>query len=186
MVFRKEFVDALALLAVAFDRVVEQGDERPVLVGGGAVEFYTGGAVMSGDLDVVTDAQPVFEAALIDLGFRREDRPGHLLRGLYHPKLDIGVEVVSGSLFGGAGDKAKIRLVALRDSGQVAIAPLEDMIADRMGQYASTVNRVPAMLDQAVKLLRLADELDETYLDRRLQEETLGEFDLGYLKAQIP
>src|SRR6266704_3070912 len=104
MAFRKEFVDALTLLAVAFDRVVEQGYERPILVGGGAVEFYTGGAVVSGDFDVVTDAQVVFEAALVDLGFRREDRPGHLLRGLYHPTLDVGVECVSGPLFGGAGD----------------------------------------------------------------------------------
>src|SRR5882724_9171336 len=100
MSFRKEFVDALTLLAAAFDRVVEQGYERPVLVGGGAVEFYTGGAVVSGDFDVVTDAQTVFEAALVELGFKREDRRGRLLRGLYHPMLDIGIEVVSGSLFG--------------------------------------------------------------------------------------
>jgi len=80
MDFRKEFVDALTLLAAAFGRVVEQGYERPLLVGGGAVQFYTGGAVVSGDLDVVTDAQQVFEEVLVDLGFRREDRPGR--RGL--------------------------------------------------------------------------------------------------------
>jgi len=60
------------------------------------------------------------------------------------------------------------------------------MIADRIGQYASTTNRVPAMLDQAVKLFRLADQLDETYLDRRIRDETLGELDLKYLKAQPP
>jgi len=58
MAFRKAFVDALNLLAVAFDRVVEEGYERPVLVGGGAVEFYTSGAIVSGDFDVVTGAEP--------------------------------------------------------------------------------------------------------------------------------
>jgi hypothetical protein len=186
MAFRKEFVDALTLLAVAFDRVVEQGHERPVLVGGGAVEFYTGGAVMSGDLDVVTDAQLVFENALVDLGFKREDRPSRLLRGLYHATLGIDIEVVSGLLFDGASDKTKIRLVDVGEGHVVAIAPLEDMIADRMGQYAATTNHPPDMLAQAVKLLQLADKLDDAYLDRRIREETLDEFSSAYLKAQLP
>jgi hypothetical protein len=52
--YRPEFVAALALLAEAFEEVVVAGFERPVLVGGAAVEFYTGGAVASGDFDVVT------------------------------------------------------------------------------------------------------------------------------------
>jgi hypothetical protein len=30
--------------------------------------------------------------------------------------------------------------------------PVEDLIADRMGQYVSTDTRVPEMLDQAIKL----------------------------------
>ncbi len=57
MVYRREFVEALVLLADAFERVVASGHARPVLVGGAAVEFYTGGAVVSGDFDVVPDAQ---------------------------------------------------------------------------------------------------------------------------------
>jgi hypothetical protein len=104
------------------------------LVGGGAVEFYTGGAVVSGDFDVVTDAQQIFEAALVDLGFRREDRPSHPLRGLYHPTIGIDVEVVGGLLFDGPSDRARIRLVDVGAGNRVAIAALEDMIADRMGQ----------------------------------------------------
>ena len=66
----------------------------------------------------------------------------------------------------------------------MAIAPLEDMIADRMGQYASTPNRAPDMLGQAVKLLQLAEKLDDAYLDRRIRQETLDEFGLAYLKAR--
>jgi hypothetical protein len=64
----------------------------------------------------------------------------------------------------------------------VAIAPVEDMIADRMGQYASTTSRVPEMLDQAVKLFLLADALDEAYLEKRIREETLGELGLEFLR----
>jgi hypothetical protein len=91
MAFRAEFTEALGLLAVACDRMVGRAHKRPVIVGGAAVEFYTGSAVVSGDFDFVTDAQGAFEEILIELGFRREDRVGRLLRGLYHPDLEIGV-----------------------------------------------------------------------------------------------
>ncbi len=183
MAYRKEFVEALRLLAPAFERLVAEGQPRPVLVGGAAVEFYTGSAVVSGDFDVVTEAQDAFEAILLDLGFVREKRHGRLLRGLYHPDLEMGVEVVSGRLFDGACDETRIRLVDIRDGQRIAMAPVEDLIADRMGQYCATKARVPEMLDQAIKLYQLAEDVDEAYLDRRIQEETQGEYDIEYLKA---
>jgi hypothetical protein len=185
MVYRREFVEALVLLADAFERVVASGHARPVLVGGAAVEFYTGGAVVSGDFDVVTDAQGALESALIDLGFKREDRPQHLLRGLYHPDLEIGVEVVSGRLFDGASDETRVRLVDVRPGQRVAIAPPEDLIADRMGQYCSIPNRIPEMLDQAVKLYQLAGEVDDAYLEKRIREETQGECGIENLRSAI-
>ena len=36
---------------------MQAGYPRPILVGGAAVEFYTGGAVVSGDFDIVTPAE---------------------------------------------------------------------------------------------------------------------------------
>ena len=64
----------------------------------------------------------------------------------------------------------------------MAIAPIEDLIADRLGQYVSTPSRVPEMLDQAVKLFKFADSLDETYLDKRIREDTCGELGLEELR----
>jgi hypothetical protein len=80
MTYRPEFVQALQLLAEAFEALVAKGCDRPVLVGGAAVEFYTGGAVVSGDFDVVTAVQSALEGELIRLGFVKENRPGRLLR----------------------------------------------------------------------------------------------------------
>lgn len=37
---------------------------RPVLVGGGAAELYSGSALVTGDMDVTTPAQPQFEEEL--------------------------------------------------------------------------------------------------------------------------
>jgi hypothetical protein len=105
-------------------------------------------------------------------------------RRRYHPTLGIGVEVVSGALFDGASDRAKIRVVDVGNGHRVAIAAPKDMVADRLGQYCSTSNRVPPMLDQAVKMWQLAGDLDEAYLDKRIRDETLGELDLAFLKAR--
>src|SRR5271154_5357670 len=83
-VFRPEFLHALTLLARACDDLHAKGYSRPVLVGGGAVEFHTGSALVSGDFDFVTEWQREFEEALIIYGFVREDRPERLQIGLYH------------------------------------------------------------------------------------------------------
>ncbi len=178
--FRPEFTEALALLARAFDMVVAGGHARPVLVGGASVEFYTGGAITSGDFDVVTGAQAALEAALVDVGFRREDRAGHLLRGLYHPTLAMGVEIVSGRLFDGRTDRSRLLLVDV-GGHELALPPIEDMIADRMGQHAAYERGVPEMLQQAVALFLLAERIDRTYLDKRIREETADRFGLADL-----
>jgi hypothetical protein len=78
----------------------------------------------------------------------------------------------------------RVQLVEIIDGKVVAIAPVEDMIADRIGQYISTANRVPEMLDQAVKLFQLADTVDDTYLDRRIRDETAGELGLAFLRER--
>jgi hypothetical protein len=181
-VFRPEYLQALALFARACEDFVKNGYPRPVLVGGGAVEFHTGGAVVSGDFDFVAAARQAFEETLISYGFKREDRAGRLLRGLYHPELGLGAEIVSKPLFDGLSDVHRVQLVEIVDGKAVAIAPIEDLIADRMGQYLSTSNRVPEMLDQAIKLLRLADRLDADYLDKRIRDETHGELGLPDLR----
>jgi len=47
--WRPEFLAALRMLARASEGLAQRGFSRPVLVGGGAVEFYTGSAIMTGD-----------------------------------------------------------------------------------------------------------------------------------------
>lgn len=149
------------------------------------MEFYTGGAVTTGDFDLVAPDQDAIENALVDVGFRREDRPGRLMRGLYHPRLNIGVEVVGSRLFDGAADPDRAIDIEVLDY-RVRIAAIEDMIADRLGQYAGNPSGSADMLDQAVKLWQFAprSEIDETYLDRRIREETAGDWSLADLKSK--
>lgn len=70
--------------------MVEWGYAAPVLVGGGAVEIYTAGAVATGDLDIVTPRQEEFEACLRELGFTKPVGIGHTPLGWVHPDLGLG------------------------------------------------------------------------------------------------
>jgi hypothetical protein len=53
----------------------------------------------------------------------------------------------------------------------VTLPPIEDMIADRLGQLAASGNRDQEMREQALLLFRLAADVDKSYLARRISEE---------------
>ncbi|MFO1083196.1 MAG: hypothetical protein U1E21_01415 [Reyranellaceae bacterium] len=101
MALRPQFTQALILLARAIERMEAKGLSAPVLVGGAAVELYTGGAIASGDFDFVSHWQREFFAELRVLGFDRPARPGWLHWAVAHPDFDFGVQVVSGRLMDG-------------------------------------------------------------------------------------
>ena len=172
-VLRSDFLEALRRLAGVFDAYESKVGSRPILVGGAAASIYTGGMITSGDFDVVAAADDVFDGVMADHGFKREDRVGHLLVGHYHPDIPtIGVQLVSGRLFEGRTDPQRITLLPIEDGGTIALAPIEDMIADRLGQYAASNQRDLEMLEQARLLSKLAGDIDKAYLIRRVLEET--------------
>ncbi len=178
--YRPAFAAALDLIAQALARVRAAGASLPVLVGGAVVEIDTASAVCTGDFDLLGGDEAAMAAALTAVGFMREVRQGHKLGGWHHPESGIGVAFISGAYFDGRGDRARIRLLAM-PSGEVPIASIEDMIADRMGQWEASNRRDGAMLAQASLLLALAEMPDRTYLDRRIGEESIGRAGLATL-----
>ena len=113
MTLGPQFTEALILLARAVERMEAKGSSPPVLVGGAAVELYTGGAITSGDFDFVSSWQQEFLAELKVLGFERPARPGWLQWAVAHPDFDFGVQVVSGRLMDGKADPKRIRILDL-------------------------------------------------------------------------
>ena len=75
-----------------------------------------------------------------------------------------------------------IQVVSLGEDGDVAVIAPEDMIADRMGQYAS--GSAPDMLGQARALFAFCEDLDIPYMERRISDETGGEYGLQDLQHQ--
>lgn len=184
MAYRKTFIDALLLIADAVEAMAQRGISRPILVGGAAVELWTGSAVTTGDFDFVTENKEIFEELLIERGFSRPVGQAVLLRGLEHRGLKVGVEIVSGPLFDGVVPADRVALI-LYENGSLAVISVEDAIADRMGQYASHETSNQEMLEQAKAMLKIAKITDQDYLDRRIYKETLGSYDLGFLRSQV-
>jgi hypothetical protein len=143
------------------------------------VELYSGSAIVTGDFDVVTTRQDIFEQALQAHGFVRPSGHGKLLRGWIHPELGLGFEVVADNLLGGHADRDRIRLIEVSEAGAFAVISLEDLIADRMGQYHS--GTASDMLEQARMLFALYPDADLDYLERRIREETQNDHGIADL-----
>jgi len=99
--WRPEFLAALRLLAKLSEAMAARGLPRPVLVGGGAVEFYSGSALMTGDIDVTSPVQSELEEEVQLLGFFRPSGAGKLLGEWVHPDLALGFQVVGSAPMGG-------------------------------------------------------------------------------------
>jgi hypothetical protein len=180
-VYRPEFEQALRAFARASEAMKRRGLEAPILVGGAAVELYSASAITTGDFDVVTGRQDAFEEALAALGFSRPAGAGHTPPGWVHPDLRLGFEVVSGSLLDGLAESERVRLFEFDPEGAIAVISVEDMIADRMGQYES--GTAPEMLEQARTLFTLHPDAELACLERRIREETSGEHGIASLEA---
>jgi hypothetical protein len=166
-----DYWQALSLLAKASHQYRHATGHRVGIVGGAAVSFYTQGQILSGDFDIVGDTG--FEPFLLSEGFRKEDRPGQILRGYYHLEVPrLGFEFVSGALFDGRSDRDRLLAVRVAGDAEVIFPAVEDLIADRLGQYASSGNKDREMLEQARLLLSLASEYDRDYIVRRINEES--------------
>jgi hypothetical protein len=89
--------------------------------------------------------------------------------------------VVSGSLLDGMADRDRVRLIDLGADGVAAFLSVEDMIADRMGQYVS--GTAPEMLEQARRLFRLHADADRDYMESRIRHESGGEYGVADLEG---
>lgn len=129
---------------------------------------------MTGDFDISVARQDVFEKVLVALGFVRPSGHGIVTRGWVHPDLKLGFEVVSSNLLDGLADRDRVVLIDLDHDGVAAVISVEDLIADRMGQFAS--GTAPEMRVQARQLLVLHNNVDRVYLERRIKEETGSQY----------
>lgn len=166
------YLRALEQLSLAFGAYESETGLSPVLVGGAAAAIRTGGQFMSADLDVVAEDEIAFSRALTSAGFVAEARTGRMESAFYHPGFPAyAVDLVSTSYFDGKGDRERVLRLVVRDYAAIVVPAVEDLIADRLGQYARGNNKDESRLLQARALLHLAKRIDGLYLCRRIGQE---------------
>lgn len=179
--YRPQFEAALRLFARVSEALRLRGLSRPVLVGGAAAELWSTSAVTTGDFDICTPSQPELEEEMQRAGFVRPSGPGTLLKGWIHPDLQLGFEIVAEVPMDGNIEPNRLRLVQpIGEAALFRVISVEDLIADRMGQFAS--GTAPDRFEQARLLLALHPDADFDYLDHRIREESSGDFGLEDLR----
>jgi hypothetical protein len=193
--WRANFVGALGLLARAAARV-PFGVPDPVLSGASAVELYSGSLWSAAGLEVLAEDAARLTAELFTVGFRWTQRPRHLGPGLWHPELQIGIDIIDRAPLG-AGALSNLLTVAVdlgtpgpadREPGWLKVIGIEDVIVDQVRRWLLERAPVggPGLRLQA--LVGLGQEgvgggFRGGYLQRRLARETGGEVVLESLST---
>jgi hypothetical protein len=186
--WRREFVAALNVLAQAAARL-PLGALDPVLSGASAVELYTGGLWSTRVVELLcADARPLM-IELFVTGFRWARRPGNARRLLWHPELQVGVDLAERYELLGVAEQANGLAVDINlgSTWQAESRPLslkvigvEDLIVRQVGEWLRDGAVRGEAAGKLQALVGLAGEgvcgpLRTGYLQSRLAWETDGE-----------
>jgi hypothetical protein len=181
------FVAALNAVAQAAVRL-PVGVVDPALSGASALELYTGGQWSTSDVELVcADGRSLMTELFVD-GFRWAQRPRRVRRVLWHPKLQVAIDLAERSALLGVAEQANALAVAidLRPSGQAENEPLslkvvgvEDLIVRQVHEWlrdGAAPGEAATKLQALVALARegVGGSLRSGYLQRRLASETDG------------
>jgi hypothetical protein len=135
------------------------GREKPlsgshlIIVGGSAIEVYTRGRYVSGDIDVV-GPRDVLASVLEGWGFRKEGRMWH------RADWKMAVDLVGNEY---SGDLRRVREV-VTPYGSVRIAAVEDLLVKRLASAKHW--RIPSDIEQALLIaLGYETEIDWSYVE---------------------
>ncbi|MDP2103699.1 MAG: hypothetical protein Q8K26_02115 [Candidatus Gracilibacteria bacterium] len=136
---------------------------RTILVGGSAVEVYSGGVFQSSDIDLIYASSSDLDEVLLSNGFEK--------RGRYweNDEADIQVEAPSSKL---EGDDSKIVCIT-HGKENIYIISIEDLIIDRLKAFVYWQDRTS--LEQAQFLIEsntVVNELDREYILAKLRLDT--------------
>lgn len=158
----------MLFLAWLAEKVHENGRKSsPVLVGGGAVEFYTSGNYATKDIDIVFGDIELLNRILLPEGFKKEGRYW------FSDEYDIIVECP------GSNPPEKIMTVNV-NGVDVQITAIEEIIVDRL--CAAKFWRSRSDMDWVRVMLKAGIKINVDYLRRRAETEDVADFLDGAMK----
>lgn len=133
---------------------------EPILVGGGAMEFYTAGGYATSDVDVALPACPEVDAAFADLGFAKEGR--------YWVREDLDLLFEAPAPAGLPGENAARTEIEIGDL-RIVVIGIEDLLLDRVRGWVHWQSSEDERWARRLAFL-YADRLDWQYLRDRTKQ----------------
>jgi hypothetical protein len=152
-----EGIERTAALTAWFQGLFPAGAEVPILVGGAAVEIYSGGAFTSGDLDFVGAISGKVAKLLEGAGFRQQGR--HWIRDQGQVFLELP---------GSALEFPAQAIQSWIGSWEIRILSPEDVLVDRLASWQFWQSKADGVA--AFQMFqRMAGSLDEARLEAAAQ-----------------
>ncbi len=158
---RTELEKHLLFLAWLSEEFRRMGKNPPILVDGSAVEIYSYGHYMSGDIDLVGNREMIRDI-LLSTGYFREH--GRLF---ISDELGLFVEVPDYRL---SGSYEKVRRIKAKELGvDIYVIGLEDLILDRLSACKFWKSEEDCRMSEFL-IRKYLEELDIEYLQNRATE----------------
>jgi len=154
----------MLLIGYITDRL-EKKAQHVVLVGGQAVETYTGGQFTTGDVDITTTDSKTTEEFLKSLGFR------NVSMIWLNEQLGVAIQIVGDSL---AGSFEKTRTIQTGPYN-VKVIGVEDLIVDRLS-HAKLWNSSGDLEKAKVLYANFERQIDESYLKETAAKRGVKDF----------
>ena len=127
---------------------------EPILVGGGALEFYTAGGYTTKDIDLALAHGPDTDAAFKELGFTKEGR--------YWVREDLDLLFEAPAPLGLPGETSPRTEVEI-EGLKVVVIGIEDLLIDRLRAWVHWRSEEDRRWSRRLALL-YADRIDWEYL----------------------
>src|SRR6056297_2769182 len=163
-----DFSKKIKIIAVLTSALKENLNITPVVVGGQAVEFYTGGGYATMDVDIICESSTKKIGGIIEkLGFYKDNKYWIL----DSDRIDLAIETPSGPLAGSVD-----KLLELEIGRHTAyLIGIEDIIIDRLNAYVYWKEKWQEEWILGMMVSNYED-IDFEYLNKRAGEERVTDF----------
>ncbi|NPA54680.1 MAG: hypothetical protein GXO21_08465 [Aquificae bacterium] len=143
-------------------KLKEKSIPLPIIVGGSALEIYTGGFYLTGDIDLVSPYKKELENIILSSSFFKK-----VGKNLISDELGLFVEIVDEKL---AGSLDKINTISINENFDIKVIGLEDLIIDRLNACVHWKSYSDCEWAE-VLLEEFKEKIDFKYLKERAEKE---------------
>jgi hypothetical protein len=155
--------------ALLSEEMTRRGADRPIIVGGEAVELYTQGRYTTGDIDI-KGQEETLEAVLGEWGFVKEGR------AWASREYDLYVDWLGSALDEGTEAEKRTNIIAIDPGLEVRVISFEDLIVDRLCAAKFWDDRDSLMWSKILlEILMRTGGGDTGYLKRRAGQQNVAD-----------